>query len=204
MQEDACKAQQIAGGEGRNPVETLHHLGWLKGFGVKVQPTGKKSYFAYYRTPSGQQRKPAIGLHGKITTEEARQIAKRWIAGAIAGQDISGDRQVARVAPLVNELAKRYLDDYAKPFKKPRSYASDKSNLDNHVLPLIGTKKVGEITRADIEFVKSSIRQGKTAARKKARYRGRSITIGGPGAANRTISLLSKMMGCAVNWGMPR
>lgn len=176
----------------------------LKGFGLNVQPTGKKAYFAYYRTQSGQQRKPSIGLHGKVTAEEARQIAKRWIAGAITGQDISGDRKEARAAPLIKELAVRYLEDYAKPFKKPRSYKSDKSNLDNHVLPLLGTKKVAEITRADIEFVKTSIREGKTAARKKAKYRGRSIVTGGPGVANRTVALMSKMMACAVDWGMRR
>ena len=174
----------------------------LKGFGLNVQPTGKKTYFAYYRTQSGQQRKPSIGRHGKVTAEEARQIAKRWIAGAIAGQDIGGDRKEARAAPLIKELAARYLQDYAKPFKKPRSYKSDKSNLDNHVLPLLGTKKVAEITRADIEFVKTSIREGKTAARKKAKYRGRSIVTGGPGVANRTVALMSKMMACAVDWGM--
>jgi hypothetical protein len=134
----------------------------------------------------------SIDVHGKVTADEARQIAKRWIAGALTGQDISGDRKEARSAPLVRELAERYLKDYAKPFKKPRSYMSDQSNLDNHVLPLIGTKRVTEITRADVEFVKSSIREGKTAARKRAKYRGRSVITGGPGVANRVVALMSK------------
>jgi integrase len=174
----------------------------ISGFGLKVTPKGKRVYFAFYRTVSGQQRKPTIGVHGKVTAEEARQIARRWIAGALAGQDISGERKEVRAAPLVRELASRYLDEYAMLFKKPRSYKSDSSNLTNHVLPLIGAKKVAEITRADIESVKIAIREGKTAARRKAKYRGRSITIGGPGAANRTISLLSKMMSCAMDWGM--
>lgn len=174
----------------------------LKGFGLYIHPTGKKVYFAYYRTQSGQQRRPSIGLHGKVTAEEARQIAKRWLAGAITGEDISGDRKEARAAPLVKDLARRYLNDYARPNKKPRSYQTDKSNLDNHVLPLIGNKKVIEVTRADIEHVKASIREGRTAARKKAKCRGRSIIRGGPGVANRTVALMSKMMWCAVDWGM--
>jgi integrase len=174
----------------------------LKGFGVKVQPSGRKSYFAYYRTQNGQQRKPAIGSHGKVTTEEARQIAKKWIAASVSGVDISEDRKEARSAPLVRDLAQKYLDDYAACFKKPSSFKTDKSNLNNHVLPLIGTKKVSEVTRADIEDIKIAIKEGKTSARRKAKFRGRSITTGGPGVANRTISLLSKMMGCAVDWGM--
>jgi integrase len=155
----------------------------LKGFAVKVTPTGKKVYFVFYRTASGKQRKPAIGLHGKVTTEEARQIARKWIAAAITGHDISAERQDARAAILVRDLAQKYLDDYAACFKKPSSAKSDKSNLDNHVLPLIGTKKVSEVTRADIESVKTAIKEGKNSA-------------------NRTVSLLSKMMGCAVDWGM--
>ena len=174
----------------------------LKGFGVKVTPSGRKVYFVFYRANSGKQRKPTIGLHGKVTTEEARQIARKWIAAAISGQDISEERKEARAAPLIRDLAERYLNDYAACFKKPSSYKSDKSNLNNHVLPLLGTKKVLEVMRADIENVKIAIREGKTAARHKAKFRGRSIITGGPGVANRTVALLSKMMGCAVDWGM--
>jgi integrase len=189
----------------RAEVKSQRYTIWdveLKGFGVKVQPSGRKSYFAYYRTQSGQQRKPAIGSHGKVTTEEARQIAKKWIAASVSGADISEDRKEARSAPLVWDLAQKYLDDYAACFKKPSSFKTDQSNLNNHVLPLIGTKKVSEVTRADIEDIKIAIREGKTSARRKAKFSGRSITTGGPGVANRTISLLSKMMGCAVDWGM--
>jgi integrase len=174
----------------------------VKGFGLKVTPSGRKAYFVFYRTLSGQQRKPSIGVHGKITADEARQIAKKWIAAALTGQDVSADRQEARAATLVRDLADRYLEDYAKPFKKPRSVTSDRSNIENHVLPIIGSKKVSEITRADIEFVRASIREGKTAARKKAKYRGRSIITGGPGVANRVVALMSKMMACSVDWGM--
>jgi integrase len=58
------------------------------------------------------------------------------------------------------------------------------------------------VTCADIESVKTAIKEGKTSARRKAKFRSRSITTGGPGVANRTVSLLSKMMGCAVDWDM--
>lgn len=174
----------------------------VKGFALKVTPKGRRVYFVFYRTPAGQQRKPTIGVHGKVTAESARQIAKKWIAGALVGQDVSAERQEARAAPLVKDIAARYLEDYAKPHKKPSSYKSDKSNLEHHVLPLIGTKKVSELRRSDIEYVKTSVRAGKTAKRKKARYRGRCIVKGGPGVANRVVALLSKVMACAVDWDL--
>ena len=43
----------------------------LKGFGLKVTPSGRKVYFAYYRTWNGQQRRPTIGDHGRIEVDAA-------------------------------------------------------------------------------------------------------------------------------------
>jgi integrase len=172
----------------------------VKGFGLKVTPKGKRVYFAYYRAANGQQRRPIVGVHGVTTAEDARQIARKWIGCAFAGQDLSQDRQDARAAPLVRELAERYLEEYAKPLKKPSSCKTDKSNINHHIIPLLGTKKVTEVTRGDIETMKSAIRDGKTANRLKARKRGRSLVRGGPGVANRVVALISKMMTCAVRW----
>ncbi|MFN0194094.1 MAG: tyrosine-type recombinase/integrase [Aestuariivirga sp.] len=172
----------------------------VKGFGLKVTPKGKRVYFAYYRAANGQQRRPVIGVHGVITAEDARQIAKKWIGSAFAGQDVSQHRQEARSAPLVRELAERYLEEHARPFKKPSSCKTDKSNIEHHVLPLLGKKKVAEVSRRDIEYLKSAIRDGKTASTLKAKRRGRSIVKGGPGVANRVVALMSKMMSCAVRW----
>jgi integrase len=172
----------------------------VKGFGLKVTPKGKRVYFAYYRAANGQQRRPIVGVHGVMTAEDARQIARKWIGSAFAGHDVSQDRQEARTAPLMRELAERYLEEHAKPFKKPSSFKTDKSNITHHVLPLLGTKKVAEVSRRDIEYLKSAIREGKTASTLKAKRRGRSIVKGGPGVANRVVSLMSKMMSCAVRW----
>lgn len=167
------KAKQIGSGKSRSQIRTIYDLGQRpQRFCLKIQPRGRRCYFVYYRTVSHQQRKPAIGLNGKITTEEARQIAKRWIGGALAGQDISGQRKDSRSSLLIKDFAVRYLQEYAKHFKKPSSYKSDASNLSHHVLPLIRTKKVDEVSRADIEYVKNFIREGKTAARKAAKFRG--------------------------------
>jgi integrase len=172
----------------------------VKGFGLKVTPKGKSVYFAYYRAANGQQRRPVVGVHGVMTAEDARQISRKWIGSAFAGQDVSQDRQAARSTPLVRDLAERYLEEHAKPFKKPSSCKTDKSNIEHHVLPILGTKKVAEVSRWDIEHLKSAIRDGKTASSLKARRRGRSIVKRGPGVANRVIALMSKMMACAVRW----
>jgi integrase len=174
----------------------------LKGFGLRVTPAGGKTYFVYYRTTSGQQRKPTIGAHGEITADQARAIAKDWLAKAVVGEDVSGDRQAARKAETVEELATRYLTEYAEVHKKPRSVATDRSNIDNHVLPLLGKLKIKDVTIADIERFKFAIRDGKTARKLEAKPRGRRIVRGGKGIANRVLALLSKMFACAELWGL--
>ena len=174
----------------------------IKGFGIKVTPTGKRSYILFYRNASGQQRKPTIGQHGAITAEQARTTAKLWLADVTKGVDVSRVRSKARTAPTVADLADRYLTEYAELHKKPRSVATDRSNLRNHVLPLLGKHRVVDVTRSDIDSVKIAVKEGKTARSLAAKARGRSIIKGGPGIANRVVALLSKMFACAVEWEM--
>ena len=80
--------------------------------------------------------------------------------------------------------------------------ATDRANLDNHVLPLVGSLIVSEVTRSDLEKLHLAIRDGKTARQLAAKPRGRRIIRGGRGIANRTLALVSKMFSCAEAWGL--
>lgn len=173
----------------------------VKGFGLKVTPSGSKSYLLYYRTRSQQQRKPKIGNHGSVTVDQARQIAKTWLAESALGGDVSGDRKADRTAQTVTQLAEQYLSDYAEVHKKPSSVKTDRANIENHVIPLIGGLKVKDVTRADIDRLKLDIKNGKTARQLVAKARGRRIIRGGSGIANRVLALLSKMFSCSIDWG---
>ena len=48
----------------------------LKGFGVRVMPSGVRTYFVQYRDAAARTRKVALGRHGVLTTEEARTRAR--------------------------------------------------------------------------------------------------------------------------------
>ena len=155
----------------------------LKGFGCKITPIGKRVYFAYYRTPDGQQRRPKIGDHDPMSCEEAREIARQWLVNARTGSDVSARRKADREAPTVANLAEKYLAEHAEPKKKPRSIASDKTLLRLHVLPALGSMKVAAVSRAEVTKLHHAMRQT-------------------PGAANRTLALLSKMLNLAEKWGL--
>src|SRR5690606_22862173 len=99
-------------------------------------------------------------------------------------------------------LSERYLDEYAVPNKRASSVASDRANLQNHIVPTLGTMRVKDVKRADIERLKLAVREGKTARKSPAKARGRRIVTGGQGVANRVLALASKMFGCAEEWGL--
>lgn len=177
----------------------------LRGFGCKITPAGRRIYVLFYRTSTGQQRKPTIGDHGRLTADQARATARQWLAAAERGEDPGGDRKANRKAETVAELAERYLVEYAAHHKKPSSAATDRRNIENHVIPLLGRLKVHAVTRADIERAKLAIRTGKTPAnkdRQAPKPRGRCVITGGSGVANRVVALLSKMFERAEAWGL--
>lgn len=155
----------------------------LTGFGCKVTPKGRRSYFLYYRTREGQQRRPTIGLHGPLRPEAAREIAKRWLAEVAQGNDPSQQRSQDRAAPNVRHLCERYLAEHAEIRKKESSIRSDKRLIGSHLLPAIGAKKVASITRDDIAKIHHSLRDT-------------------PYEANRTLALASKMFSLAERWGL--
>ena len=172
----------------------------VNGFGIKITPTGNKTFLLYYRTKTGRQRKPNIGKYGQLNVEAARAIAQQWLGQIASGNDISAERIKAKRSETIADLCARYMVDYAEVYKKPRSIASDRANIENHILPLIGNLKVSEVTRSDIHRLKDDIRNGKSARKLKAKPRGRRYVRGGKGVANRVLALVSEMFACAVDW----
>lgn len=158
----------------------------LSGFGLRVMPNGQKTYVLKYRVGGGRGaplRKPTIARHGEHTPDEARKIAVDWLTRARAGEDPSGERQEKRKEPTVAEFANRYLEQYARAHKKPRSIEEDEGNLTRHILPALGHRKLNDVTRKHITDLHHAM--GET-----------------PTTANRVIALLSKMFNLAEAWGL--
>jgi integrase len=175
----------------------------VRGFGVRRQ-TEKRVYLLKTRV-AGKQRWITIGEHGAPwTPTTARNEAQRLWGMIREGKDPAAARLGGNQRPNMAELCRRFIDEYARQHKKPSSTAMDQMNIDNHVLPLLGTKVVGDVTRADIDVFKRAVREGKTArgAAGTTGHRGGALVTGGPGVANRCLSLLSKMFNLAERWGL--
>lgn len=155
----------------------------LTGFGCKVTPKGKRTYFLYYRTKEGQQRRPTIGVHGPTRPEAARDIARRWLADVAQGKDPSKKRTDDRISPNVRDLCARYIAEHAETRKKETSIRNDRRLINTHLLPALGAKKIGSVTRSDIAALHHSLRST-------------------PYEANRMLAMTSKMFSLAERWGL--
>jgi integrase len=159
----------------------------LKGFGVRVQRGGSKSYIVHYRVGTGRGatlRKLTIGRHGSPwTPETARKEAKTLLGMIEDGADPAADKMARREAPTIAELADRFLAEHVEAKRKGSTATGYRRLLDRIILPALGKRKVADVTRADV----TKLHHANRAA---------------PYQANRVLAVLSKMFNLAERWGL--
>ncbi|MGL4236251.1 tyrosine-type recombinase/integrase [Tabrizicola sp.] len=176
----------------------------LRGFGVRVVPSGLKTFVVQYRTAEGRSRRLAIGRYGLITVEQARDQAKIKLGMVAGGVDPAQQEDVPEDNITVSELCDWYLEE-AKAGRilgrrnraiKASSLAMDESRIKTHIKPLLGNRLVSSLRIVDVEGMQSDIVLGKTA---KARGTGRGgVATGGPGVAGRAVATLQSIFAHAV------
>ena len=150
----------------------------LKGFGLRVEPSGIKSFLVRYRPKGagrdGAKRFMSLGRFGTVTPDEARARAKILLGAVAGGADPAGEQIKAREAVTFAELAERYLNEEVTPKRKPGTATLYSHYLRDLVVPEIGLN-AGAITRSDISRIHLKI--GRTR----------------PVAANRVLATLSAL-----------
>ena len=119
--------------------------GGLPGFGLKVTPSGIKSFIVQFRVGRGRgapKRRLTIGRYGPWTVEQARREARRLLAEAAQGRDPALERANERKVGTVAVLAERWLAEHVRVKRKRSTAQSYRSILDAHLLPALGTRLV--------------------------------------------------------------
>lgn len=181
----------------------------LHGFGLRIAPSGIKTFVAKYRVCGGGRNAPqriqTVGRLGPLTPEEARRKAKTILGSAAAGADPAGDLANRRREMTMSKL----IDFYEKhgcivqrgkrigePMK-PMTRAYTMARLRHHVIPLLGNRRARDVTSGDIERFAADVIAGKTAKNEKVGTRKRIIVKGGPGASRKVVSDLSAVFSFA-------
>ena len=154
----------------------------LKGFGVRVHPTGRKVYIVKTRY-RGRPVKVTIGPHGAVTPADARTRAAEIISDARAGKDPAAWNRPDAKAPTMRELGKRFLDEYVSSHCKPSTAEEYRRSVALFIDPRIGKRRVPDIERSDIAALHHDLRST-------------------PYQANRTLGVLSKIFNLAELWGL--
>lgn len=190
------------------PIEGVRYCVWdteIKGFRLRVMPTGRKVYELRYRVGS-RQRLSTIGTHGSPwTADAARSRAKTMLFSVAQGEDPQADKEKARGALTVAELVTLYLEQGPadKPGKRASSWATDKYNLKRHAEPLLGNKVARDLSAADLAQWQAAVTSGKTAMQGKSDKKRGSVNVrGGPGAAARAMRTVAAMLAWAKKRGL--
>ena len=179
--------------------------GELRGFGVRVVPSGLKTFVVQYRNPEGKSRRIKIGRFGVKTVEEARELAKVKLGRVADGVDPAEEPEAGKDDMTVEALCDWYLTEAEagrilgrknRPIKAS-TLAMDRSRIVTHIKPLLGKRMVGSLRIVDIEGMQSDIVAGKTAAPERGPGRG-GVARGGPGVAGRAVSTLQAILSHAA------
>jgi integrase len=154
----------------------------LKGFGVRVRPSGRKTYFVMMRHKC-VMRRFTIGSHGAVTAEAARLKAKQIISDLAIDKNPTAEQDAVRNSVTVRSLGERFIDEYVPCHLKPSTAGEYKRCVEIFINPEIGTMKLVSVERADIAKIHHQLRHI-------------------PYQANRVLGVLSIMFNLAESWNL--
>ena len=166
-----------------------HPDGRITGLYLVVQPSGAKSWALRYRA-AGVPRKLTIGPYPAVDLSTARKRAQEAIGAVAGGKDPAAVKQVSKAEARaeragddkrVERVAEAFLKRHVKlSGKVGAGWGAEIERLFKiEILPRIGAKRIGDITKNDILAILDGI-----------------VDRGSPITANRCFAVLRKFF----NW----
>ncbi len=149
----------------------------LKGYGVRIMPSGTKRYFIHSQH-RGHRVWKIVGDAAVMTEAEARARARSMLAALRDDRDLDAD--MSGDVPF-ETVAEEVFSRYGRRWK-PRTLAANRRYLHDQLLPFFAGRPIADITREEVQRW----------------FRSLHAT---PAAANRSAPVLSVIMQQAEAWG---
>lgn len=156
-----------------------------KGLLLEVRKTGGKTYYLRYRTTRGMVRQLRLADARDVSLTQARQLADQARNQIAMGEDPAEAKQAHREVPTFAEFVEQDYLPFIQTYK--RSWRSDVSLLNNHLLPELGKRYLDMITPREVQRIVNSRRQMGKA----------------PGTCDRIIILARYIFNLAIKWKVP-
>ncbi|MEP6622448.1 MAG: integrase arm-type DNA-binding domain-containing protein, partial [bacterium] len=145
----------------------------LSGFGVRVKPSGVRSFLISYYAPGlhRTRRRLTVGAYGPLTVEAARKMATSLLARVVRGEDPAlEDSEERRAAKdeTVEKLFATYLDEGVGR-RKPRTLEFYESLGRLYILPALGKLPVAKVTHREVAQLHSGLRDKSVTANRVGR-----------------------------------
>jgi integrase len=121
-----------------------------RGLALAVRPTGGKSWKVVYHH-SGRPRWYHLAAADAIGLADARRLANKIMLRVAEGVDPQAERMAERGRGTFEELAARYVNEYAK--KRNKSWKQADALVRKYILPIWGKLQAAAIKRADVERI---------------------------------------------------
>ncbi|GLS99481.1 integrase [Sphingobium jiangsuense] len=137
----------------------------VRGFGVRVFPSGQKSFVLEYRPGAGgrgvAKKRVTIGVYGRdLTPDAARKLAREMLADIRRGDDPAASRRRSRAMPTFRDFAEEYLAEGKALGLSPNTIVNYGVWLRRHAMPALGGTRLDSVQPADVRRLHRAI--GKT------------------------------------------
>src|SRR5215472_17042506 len=131
-----------------------------RGLCLEVQPSGRLSWLYRYRF-NNRAEKVTLGHYPEMSLKSARTARDRLAVVVSQGASPTQEKRLAKIA-LSNtnfgDFAERYYREIVvRRRKDPRNL---RRYLDNEILPALASKKLSEVTAADVQTLVFRKRDG--------------------------------------------
>lgn len=147
----------------------------LRGFGVRVYPSGRKCYFIHVQH-EGHRAWNVVGDAAVTRLADARKQARSMMVATRKGTRPQTDQT------LFETVAEEVFHRYGRSNWKPRTFEVNRYYLRNQLLPWFQRWQIADITAADVQDWFASLHKT-------------------PVSADRAAPVLSVIMACAETYG---